>query len=376
MKTYYKFNLTSDGRFTYTWNAENRLIKAETRDDLPLDVPRYRIEYAYDHQGRMVSKDIFDISKNYKLHMGQLEHHRRDRHPPSSLLPATSFYVWGLDLSSTPQGAGGVGGLLAVIREDGTFAPCYDANGNVTEYVSLTTDHYPLTTMGNVVAHYEYDPFGNTTAQTGPLADTFSFRFSTKYWEAETGILHYQRRPYSPSLGDWLSRDPIEEYGGINLYGFCNNNSVNNYDVHGLFIDELSDFIKALINETIQQYKAYKELIRGYLQMRDANIIGADKWFHCMAMCKASREHAGVALGAGIAREGFDLGKRAVLNAAAHLLRNEVEIMLFEQFLDSLEDMVANLTGIFCPLNQTCQCCCRPYLVRGLNPGDWFTERE
>jgi hypothetical protein len=47
-------NLTQDGRFDYTWNGENRLIKAETRDDLPASVPRLKVEYAYDHQGRMV----------------------------------------------------------------------------------------------------------------------------------------------------------------------------------------------------------------------------------------------------------------------------------------------------------------------------------
>jgi YD repeat-containing protein len=73
-------------------------------------------------------------------------------------------YLWGPDLSGTLQGAGGVGGLLAVIRSDGTFFPCYDANGNVTDYVDAN---------GTVRAHYEYSPFGETIAQSGDLADTF-----------------------------------------------------------------------------------------------------------------------------------------------------------------------------------------------------------
>jgi len=51
----------------YTWNGENRLIVAETRNDLPPEVPRYRIDYAYDHQGRMISKEVSDISNNCKL---------------------------------------------------------------------------------------------------------------------------------------------------------------------------------------------------------------------------------------------------------------------------------------------------------------------
>jgi len=37
-------------------------------------------------------------------------------------------------------------------------------------------------------------------------------------------------RPY------WPSRDPIEEEGGINLYGFTNNNSINNFDSVGLSV--------------------------------------------------------------------------------------------------------------------------------------------
>ena len=49
-------NLTQDGRFDYTWNGENRLVLAETREDLPAGVPCVKVEYAYDHQGRMVWK--------------------------------------------------------------------------------------------------------------------------------------------------------------------------------------------------------------------------------------------------------------------------------------------------------------------------------
>ncbi len=34
-------------------------------------------------------------------------------------------------------------------------------------------------------------------------------------------------RWYSPSTGGWFSRDPIEEAGGLNLYGFLDNDPVN-----------------------------------------------------------------------------------------------------------------------------------------------------
>ena len=41
-------------------------------------------------------------------------------------------------------------------------------------------------------------------------------------------------RFYSPGLGRWSSRDPIAERGGMNLYGFVNNDTANNADHIGL----------------------------------------------------------------------------------------------------------------------------------------------
>jgi hypothetical protein len=39
---------------------------------------------------------------------------------------------------------------------------------------------------------------------------------------------------YNPSQGRWLSRDPIEERGGVNLYGVVGNNLINGVDLYGL----------------------------------------------------------------------------------------------------------------------------------------------
>lgn len=39
---------------------------------------------------------------------------------------------------------------------------------------------------------------------------------------------------YNPSTGRWLSRDPIEEEGGLNLYGFCLNDPITKWDYLGL----------------------------------------------------------------------------------------------------------------------------------------------
>ena len=52
--------------------------------------------------------------------------------------------------------------------------------------------------------------------------------------------MYYGYRYYSPDLGRWISRDPIEEQGGFNLYAFVNNDPVNKIDLLGL--SEIEDF--------------------------------------------------------------------------------------------------------------------------------------
>ena len=76
-----------------------------------------------------------------------------------------------------------------------------------------------------------------TLRTTGdPIAHTNPFRFSTKYTDAESGFLNYGHRLYNPTTGSWLSKDSIEEDGGLNLYGFVLNNPINAYDILGMYV--------------------------------------------------------------------------------------------------------------------------------------------
>ena len=58
---------------------------------------------------------------------------------------------------------------------------------------------------------------------------------STKYLDDSTGWYYYGFRYYSPELGRWLSRDPIGEKGGPNVYGFAGNSPANAFDLYGLW---------------------------------------------------------------------------------------------------------------------------------------------
>jgi RHS repeat-associated protein len=138
--------------------------------------------------------------------------------------------MWGDDLSGTMQDAGGVGGLLALTEPSNPLATnaqfvAYDGNGNVSALVDGGS--------GALTANYEYGPFGEGVRATGPLAKGDPFRFSTKYCDDQTDMIMYTARPYAPFIGHFLSRDPIEEDGGLNLYMFCGNDSVDNWDLLG-----------------------------------------------------------------------------------------------------------------------------------------------
>jgi RHS repeat-associated protein len=66
------------------------------------------------------------------------------------------------------------------------------------------------------------------------MAGLNPFCYGTKPWDRETGLLYYGYRYYNPSTGRWLSRDPMGEKGGLNLYEFVLNSSVNYVDLLGL----------------------------------------------------------------------------------------------------------------------------------------------
>lgn len=68
----------------------------------------------------------------------------------------------------------------------------------------------------------------------GTFSAAVSYWISAKYTDSENGLLHYGFRYYQPSTGRWLSRDPLEESGGPNLYAFGRGDSVNFSDYLGL----------------------------------------------------------------------------------------------------------------------------------------------
>jgi len=130
------------------------------------------VRNTYGHRFRRIRKEVyvrespsfeFQVSRSHTFRWDGWNVIREVQHSNiSSFQSSTNYYTWGVDLSGSLQGAGGVGRLLAVTTTDtnsGTstnYYPVYDANGNVTAH---------LDAGGSTVAAFEYDAFGNTLSE-------------------------------------------------------------------------------------------------------------------------------------------------------------------------------------------------------------------
>jgi RHS repeat-associated protein len=222
-------NQLTDGRWSNTWDAENRLTIQETIGTVPAGAKK-RLIHEYDWMGRRIRKQVYDwVSSAWSLVRD--ERFLYDGWNVIAILSSATTIqqtqLWGKDLSGTLQGAGGVGGLLALTHYPSakTYFTGYDGNGNVTVLI----DGVSGLTEGN----FEYGPFGELIRASGTAVAVCPWRFSTKYEDAETGMLYYGYRFYNPSTGRWLSRDPIEEDGGPNLFAFVYNQPQHFVDVLG-----------------------------------------------------------------------------------------------------------------------------------------------
>jgi RHS repeat-associated protein len=271
--------------FNHTGPARMRLRWKKPGDTVATVIPaaqlyhatgaraRQRLEFAYDGQGRRVAKRVLTWNPSTSTYQLQTEtkflydgwnlivEYRLN--PSTSTFDLNSTYTWGLDLSGSMQGAGGVGGLLFANTQTldpgsqtltpGTHAFACDGNGNVTALVDLAT--------GLKSAAYDYNAFGETILSEGHAAAANPFRFSTKYTDDESGLLYYGFRYYNPATGRWPSRDPIMERGGANLYAFVRNNPLSSIDAIGLSPFDTFFMLNDAVDDAKAACSCYKSVV-------------------------------------------------------------------------------------------------------------------
>ena len=190
-------NLTDDGVRTFSWDAENRLIGIGSKAD-----PAQVVSFRYDGLGRRTAIVAPGGVETRYLWCGEALCQARG----SDDTVSRRYYSEG---ELVPGGA--------------SLLYAQDRLGSVRE--ALSPDGSPVTS-------YDYDAYGNPV-QPGASAGT-DFRYAGMFYEENSGLYLTHYRAYDPVTARWLSRDPIEERGGMNLYAYVGGNPANSTDRFGL----------------------------------------------------------------------------------------------------------------------------------------------
>jgi RHS repeat-associated core domain len=111
------------------------------------------------------------------------------------------------------------------------------AQTDTVTYVYTDPQGTPLVkadASGNVIARYDYTPYGSSVASLGNPPDGPGYTGHVN--DPETGLVYMQARYYQP-FGRFLSPDPVEPSPGnlfsFNRYAYANNNPITNVDPDG-----------------------------------------------------------------------------------------------------------------------------------------------
>ena len=102
-------------------------------------------------------------------------------------------------------------------------------------YDRLASVRFLTDESGNIVQEYSYDVWGNLVSSSGSISQPYQYVGKEGYYrEGDLDLYLLGQRWYDEEVGRFISRDPIGEEGGLNLYVYVGNNPVNLKDSTGL----------------------------------------------------------------------------------------------------------------------------------------------
>jgi RHS repeat-associated protein len=88
-----------------------------------------------------------------------------------------------------------------------------------------------VNSSGNLTSRYDYTMWGEPELISGSF--DLDFKYTSHYHHQKSGLHLAPFRAYDVKTARWISRDPIEEAGGVNLYGYVGNESISYFDPIG-----------------------------------------------------------------------------------------------------------------------------------------------
>jgi RHS repeat-associated protein len=198
-------NLTADGTKTYEWDAANRLSAINYTGTTK------RTEFTYD-----------GLSRRVKI----LE-------KTGTAVNSTKKFVW--EAMAIAEERNSSNKITRKHYPQGVQFLAYNPT-TTTSYYYLRDHLGSIREMtdgtGAIKARYDYDPWGKRTKLSGNLDADFGF--TSHYFHASSNLNLAPYRAYDSALGRWISRDPIAEAGGLNLYAYASDDPLNGIDPFGL----------------------------------------------------------------------------------------------------------------------------------------------
>jgi RHS repeat-associated protein len=192
-------NVIDDGQRTYAWDAENRLIGISYKNQ-----PGRSTAFQYDGLGRRTRITEHD-----------------------GLATAETRHLWcGEELCQARDAANQATRRFLDEGEVANGIPLYYAQ----DHLDSVRDVVDAT--GNALASYDYDPYGQAIRTTGTIHT--ERRYAGMFYHQPSGLYLTHYRAYDPDSARWLSRDPIGEAGGTNLYAYVEGNPTSKVDPLGL----------------------------------------------------------------------------------------------------------------------------------------------
>ncbi len=208
-------NLTTDGVRTFSWDAEDRLVS--------ITAGNQRSEFTYDGFGRRVrileSANGSTLSdRRYIWHESRLLEERDS----SGATVMKRYFANGIQISGV------------------NYFYAKDHLGSVREVTDAS---------GGLTVRYDYDPYGARSNISGILE--FDIGFTGHFRHSTSNLWLTFSRSYDPSAGGWLSRDPVGELGGANLYAYVNNMPTMASDPDGRFAWLISGAVGAIFGAVV-----------------------------------------------------------------------------------------------------------------------------
>jgi RHS repeat-associated protein len=186
---------------TYAWDWRNMLVSVTEAGGVTA--------YEYDGAGNRISRTVNGVKTKYINDIGM----------------GLTQVLMETDNAGTVQAAYNYGNDL-ISAQIGEIRGYYHYDGLGS--VRLMTDDLCLVTNS-----YTYDAFGNSVSSASSVANSYGFTGEQQFAEADN-LVFLRARYYQPSIGRFMSQDPIGYRGGLNLYTYVMNNPIGFKDPSGL----------------------------------------------------------------------------------------------------------------------------------------------